>query len=349
MSPETGTFSITAEQTTEVKFNLVIPVKSYRVTFVNDDEEHTVLQSTLVDEGETPVYSGNTPTKQGDAQYSYEFAGWGDGDNAYDVGVSLPEVTGEVTYTALFYSDLIKYTITWKQDDGTVIDTTSVEYGVTPKHDDPTKDADAQYTYTFAGWTPEIVSVEDEKTYTATYTATPRSYTITWQQDDGSLIDKTTVEYGETPVHADPVKDPDANYTYDFAGWDKDIVPVKGEETYTATYNATVREYAITFKNENGTVLQTLNVQYGETPSYTEDAPTKAEDDKNTYEFARWDKDIVPVKGEETYTATFTAVPKKTDNPETGDGSLALLITGISSLICLGAVLAYGRKREKDN
>ena len=62
------------------------------------------------------------------------------------------------------------HTITWNNDDGTLIDTTTVAYGSVPTHDDPVKEADAQYIYTFAGWSPEVTAVTGDAIYTATYT-----------------------------------------------------------------------------------------------------------------------------------------------------------------------------------
>ena len=43
-------------------------------------------------------------------------------------------------------------TITWKDDQGNTIDTTTVADGGVPTHDDPTKPDDENNTYTFAGW-----------------------------------------------------------------------------------------------------------------------------------------------------------------------------------------------------
>ena len=66
------------------------------------------------------------------------------------------------------------YTITFKNDDGTVLKSSKVAYGKTPTAPaNPTKASDGQYSYTFTGWTPAIKKVTGTATYTATYKATP--------------------------------------------------------------------------------------------------------------------------------------------------------------------------------
>ena len=65
------------------------------------------------------------------------------------------------------------------------------------------------------------------------------SYTITWLQDDGSLIDKTIVPYGQIPTHIAPTKNPSDQYIYSFAGWVPEVVAVTDNATYMATYSAT--------------------------------------------------------------------------------------------------------------
>ena len=46
----------------------------YKVTFLNEDD--TPLYETTVREGRAAVYSGETPTKKEDEEYTYEFDGW---------------------------------------------------------------------------------------------------------------------------------------------------------------------------------------------------------------------------------------------------------------------------------
>ena len=67
--------------------------QAFLVRFVNDDEDQTELQSGYVEKDITPSYTGNTPTKEADAQYTYTFAGW---------DPEVAEVTGDAIYTAKY-------------------------------------------------------------------------------------------------------------------------------------------------------------------------------------------------------------------------------------------------------
>ncbi len=65
------------------------------------------------------------------------------------------------------------FDITFVDEDGTVLQSGPVDFGKMPEYtgETPTKPADDKYTYTFSGWTPELVPVTFDATYTATYTA----------------------------------------------------------------------------------------------------------------------------------------------------------------------------------
>ena len=107
------------------------------------------------------------------------FTGWNtkaDGSgNSYQPNASVSisaDTTLYAQWTAL-------YTVTWKNADGTVLETDeNVLYGTTPEYNGatPTKEKDAQYSYTFAGWSEDgatvletIPVVTDDVIYTAVF------------------------------------------------------------------------------------------------------------------------------------------------------------------------------------
>ena len=177
----------------------------------------------------------------------------------------------------------------------------------------PTKAATAEFTYTFAGWTPAITAVTGSQTYTATFNAIKNQYEIIFKNEDGTVLQRTNVAYGVTPQYTGetPVKPATAEFTFTFAGWSPTVSPVTGSQTYTATYNAVKKQYEIIFQNEDGTELQRSNVTYGETPVYSGATPTKPASAEFNYTFAGWTPTISPVTGAQTYTATYSSVKKK--------------------------------------
>ena len=266
--------------------------RTYTIIWLNEDGSEIDHQT--LEYGATPTHAD--PTKESTAEYTYTFSGW---------DKTIASVTGDATYKATFNSSKNSYTITWQNEDGSEIDHQTLEYGATPTHADPTKEPTAEYTYVFAGWDNTPVTVTGAATYRATFTSTKRTYTITWQDADGSTMDQTTVEYGAKPTHADPTKESTAEYTYTFSGWDKAIVAVTGDATYKATFNATKNSYTITWLNEDGSEIDHQTLEYGTTPTHAD--PTKESTAEYTYTFAGWDKTIASVTGDATYKATFNS------------------------------------------
>ena len=180
-------------------------INSYTVTWKNADG--STLKTDTVEYGKTPSYSG-TPTKAGNAQYSYTFSGW---------SPAITSVTGNQTYTAQYSSTVNKYTVTWKNGDTTLETDTNVSYGATPTYNGatPTKAGNSKYTYAFNGWTPNVSAVTGDVEYSATFTVTPKSYTVTYKVDGETYGNVDTVAYG-TALTA---REAPTKTGYTFSGW----------------------------------------------------------------------------------------------------------------------------------
>ena len=149
---------------------------------------------------------------------------------ALEIAYTIPEIT----YTYVDY-------------DGTFITTRTAEQGKTPSHpSNPTRPSTAEYEYTFSGWSLSGT------TYTATYTAKKREYTVTlvMNPEEGGWtpgLVSWSYEYGQ---EINLVVVP--NDGYNFVRWNdnaeselisyggkpayKRVVTVTGNVTYTAYF-----------------------------------------------------------------------------------------------------------------
>ncbi len=243
----------------------------------------------------------------------YTFKGWftKDGTSTGDWG---KQETGkfnmheDVTLYAKW--EINKYTVTWKNGDTVLEIDTNVPYGTMPEYNGttPTKASDAQYNYTFTGWAPEVSSVTGDVTYVAQFSSELRSYTVTWKDGDSTLETDANVPYGTMPEYngTTPTKASDAQYNYTFSGWAPEVSSVTGDVTYVAQFSSELRSYTVIWKNYDGTILETdPNVNYGTTPEFNGETPTKPSTVYKVYTFNCWDPEIDVVTGDITYTAQF--------------------------------------------
>ncbi len=287
--------------TEDLKLYAQWQIKTYTVTWV--DENGTVLETDEnVEYGVQPSFDGENPTKENTDEFTYTFAGW---------DPEITSVTSDVTYKAKYDDERNTYTVTWKDYDGSELAESEVAYGDVPSYPKnvfPTREADAEFTYTFSGWTPEISAVTGNAEYTAQYSTTTNNYTITWVNEDGSVLQKNEdVPYGsEVPAYkgAKPTKASTEKYEYEFAGWTSEGDVVEGNMIFTATYDSILRKYTITWKNGDEK-LKSEEVAYGETPAYSGDAPARENTAQYSYEFTGWAPEISEVTRNATYSAQF--------------------------------------------
>jgi hypothetical protein len=286
---------------------------SYTIRFLDDDDAHTVLQSSSWNYGETPAFSQELPSKAQTDQYTYAFSHW---------NPEIAPVTENADYTAVFEKTVRTYVIRFLNDDdaNTVLQSSSFAYGETPvfSGETPVHAPLVDTAYTFKGWTPEIQAVTGPATYTATYTSAVRQYQVTFRtQDSKHIYQQTMVDYGAMPVF--PTTDPPiikdyAAIWYVFKGWLPSTPSiVTSDQTYIANVETVIATYNVTYKNWDGSVLQVLeNVSYSETPIYTGPDPTRPEDlHYLTYAFSGWSPHIHVVDGDNTYIAAYDATNQK--------------------------------------
>lgn len=148
-------------------------------------------------------------------------------------------------------------TITWKNWDGTILETdTNVVYGTIPSYDGntPSRVDDAQYAYKFIGWSPEIEYASGDTEYIAQYTIL-YVYLGLYPQtlvEDTDIISSLNAEAGELPTESNNYSWVDYGY-YDGGNissymWYQDITYLG--DKYRGVYNTKKRPFKTDYDAE---------------------------------------------------------------------------------------------------
>ena len=132
--------------------------------FVGDDCTDIVKKGTI-----------GTPSKASTPQYTYTYTGWSLTNGGEASTNALAAVSGDRTVYAAYASAVRYYTVTYLDEDGSVLKTESLAYGAMPSYV-PTKDG-----YNFIAWSPNA-PVTGDMTYTATWKVKPTFETASWSE-----------------------------------------------------------------------------------------------------------------------------------------------------------------------
>ena len=208
-----------------------------------------------------------------------------------------------------------RYTITWKDWDGTVITTYQLTYGVTPKYNstNPTRPADVDYTYNFTGWSPAITEVTGDQIYTATYSSEQIKYTVIFKfvdsYHDGAEISRQQLVRDEMPVI------PTVSRAGYYLKWTPAVAAVTSNATYEADWMEDLPDnYTVTWKNYDGSTLKTTeparDASAATVLAGAPANPTKPETSEYMYNFTGWAPTVAAATADAAYTAQFEEVRK---------------------------------------
>lgn len=169
---------------------------TYTVRFTDGER---VLDERTYHWGDTPVLPA-APTREPDEKTVYVFAGW-------SPQVS-EKVTGNAVYTATWRTETRTYTVTFLDTDGTVLSEGQYAYGSMVKAPDaPEYLTGNGVRYRFTGWSPDLVKVTGDTTYTAVRTE-EKIPTDTETDTDHGKVTETDPAPGSETGGADPAPAP---------------------------------------------------------------------------------------------------------------------------------------------
>ena len=169
------------------------------------------------------------------APTGYKFLGWATTPDSntvtYKVGATVfVDANGDNDLYAVW--QVKTYTVKWVDEDGTtLIDQKDYEYGAIPKFEgvEPTKAADAQYTYTFKGWDKDYTEVKGNQTYVAVYEKTTNKYNVTYDLNGGEWTEATNEFKYEYKATVEVIKTVPTREGYKFSGWRSEEVTIEND------------------------------------------------------------------------------------------------------------------------
>ncbi|NLK24305.1 MAG: InlB B-repeat-containing protein [Clostridiales bacterium] len=257
-------YPIESEEAIYPEKDMILTPKYERLNVVTfKDYDGTILNTQYVERGKSAV----APKDPVSNREGYYFTSW---DKEFD------SIYRDTTITAKYA--LKKYKVKYYDKDGKIIG-----HPIIYKHgSDGTGDVKApEYPgYTFKGWDKDITNITSDMNVKAIYEKNKYSVEFRGYKNGikDSLIDKQTVEYGNSAIAPTVPNDP----AYTFLKWDRDYSIITANTVVNGVYS--INEYKVSFVDYDDKLLSMQTVKYGDS-AIAPKSPVR-----EGYIFKGWDK-----------------------------------------------------------
>lgn len=211
--------------------------------------------------GNSTTWTLNTPPYIGDSFYTNlvdALNAWVDANNLNGKYRHWESDTANANGGYPIFAPLPNCLVTFKNANGDTLQIDTLEYGSLPVYrgTTPTLESTEQYSYLFLNWSPEIVAVTNDTTYTAVFDSIVNKYILTYKVD-GADYKKDTLAYNAsiTPLPALTKEG------YTFSGW-SDIPAVMPANDVEVIGSFTLNKYLLSVLID-GVVEYSDSIEYG--------------------------------------------------------------------------------------
>lgn len=154
----------------------------------------------------------------------------------------------------------------------------------------PSKQPNEKFTYEFLGWEKCGKDAGGNVIVRAIYLQkTKKCFVNVYDDDKITLIKSFEIDFGAGIDLSNVVlkKEDTKEFSFEFAGWDKDIKAFYKNENVYAVYKAIPKKFTYTFKDYNGDVVSSGTAIYG-TPIIPPASPVRQNEDGKVFRFSGW-------------------------------------------------------------
>lgn len=173
----------------------------------------------------------------------------------------------------------------------TVYSNKNLNYSGTEYLPIPSKEPSSKFTYEFMGWEKCGTDENGDIVVKAIYMQkTKKCYVNAYDEDRVTLLKSFEVEFGAgidvSGLH--PQKPETKEFSYEFAGWDKDVSAFYKNENIYAVYRAIPKKFTYTFLDHDEEIIVCQGTAIYGSPIIPPSPPVRQNEDGKVFVFSGW-------------------------------------------------------------